>query len=76
MAVPESRVMHILQRSFPRAKIIINDIAGDQNHYALQITCESFKGLSILDQHRAVKDSLADLLKKDLHALTIKVKTG
>lgn len=74
MAIPESRLTDILQQSFPNAKIILTDLAGDQDHYALDITCKSFRGLSLIEQHKMVKHALSEVLQEKLHAITIKTK--
>ena len=54
MAIPASKLQSILQNSFPNAKIKITDTAGDQDHYALEITSDVFEGLSLIKQHRLV----------------------
>ena len=74
MAIPASKLQSILQNSFPNAKIKITDTAGDQDHYALEITSDVFEGLSLIKQHRLVKDALAEVLVKELHAISIKTK--
>lgn len=75
MAISESKLTSILQQSFPDAKIIITDLAGNHDHYALDITSNSFKGLPLFKQHKLVKNALSDVLQKELHAITIKTKT-
>lgn len=72
MAISEERLKLILQQNFPNAKIIITDLAGDQDHYSLEIHSEAFNGLSLIAQHKLVKNALSEVLKKDLHAITIK----
>jgi len=74
MAILESKLQSILQNSFPNAKIKITDTAGDQDHYALEITSDAFKGLPLIKQHRLVKEALAEVLVKELHAISIKTK--
>ena len=51
MAISASKLQSILQNSFPNAKIKITDTAGDQDHYALEITSNAFKGLPLIKQH-------------------------
>ncbi len=72
MAISEAQLKLILQRNFPNAKIIITDLLGDQDHYSLEIHSSAFQGLTLMAQHKLVKNALAELLKKDLHAITIK----
>jgi stress-induced morphogen len=74
MAISETKLTSILQQSFPNAKIKINDLASDQDHYSLDITCSSFKDLPLIKQHRLVKDALSEVLEKQLHAITIKTR--
>lgn len=74
MAISETKLISILQQSFPNAKIKVTDLAGDQDHYSLDITCSSFKGLPLIKQHRLVKDSLSKVLEGELHAITIKTR--
>ena len=74
MAIPASKLQSILQNSFPNAKIKITDTAGDQDHYALEITSDDFEGLSLIKKHRLDKDALAEVLVKELHAISIKTK--
>ena len=74
MAISKTKLISILQQSFPNAKIKITDLAGDQDHYSLDITCSSFKGLPLIKQHRLVKDALSEVLEKELHAITIKTR--
>lgn len=74
MAIAETKLKLILQENFPDAKIIIKDLVGDQNHYSLDITCDSFKDLTLIKQHKLVKNALAEVLKGELHAITIKTR--
>lgn len=76
MAISESKLTGILQQSFPNAKIIITDLAGDQDHYALDLTCKSFQGLPLIAQHKLVTQALSGVLQGELHAITIKTRTN
>ena len=74
MAISELKLQTILQQSFPDAKIIIKDLAGDQDHYSLDITSKQFIGLSLIKQHKLVKSALTEVLHSELHAITIKTR--
>jgi stress-induced morphogen len=37
MAISEEELLLILQQKFPNAKIKLKDLAGDQDHYSLEI---------------------------------------
>lgn len=74
MAISESKLKNILQENFPDAKIIIEDTAGDQDHYAIDITSNAFDGLPLIKQHKLVKNALSEVLKQELHAVTIRTR--
>jgi len=40
-------------------------------HYAVTIVSPVFTGLSMLERHRMVYDALADMMQKEMHALSI-----
>ena len=72
MAISKSELESIILKSFPESTIEIIDLAGDEDHYSLSIVDSSFTGLSLIKQHRMVKEALADVLQSRLHAITIK----
>lgn len=76
MAISHNELEKIIREHFPNATIKIDDLVGDQDHYSLEITDAQFKGLSILKQHRMVKEALGGVLHKDLHAITIKTQVN
>ncbi|MEM1243228.1 MAG: BolA family protein [Pseudomonadota bacterium] len=43
------------------------------SHFAVQIGCEAFVGLSVVACHRLVYQALDDMLPDPIHALRIKV---
>jgi stress-induced morphogen len=75
MAVSIKELEETIRIAFPEAIINISDLANDQDHYALEIKDPSFQGLSLIKQHRMVKDALSNLLHSRLHSITIKTKT-
>ncbi len=72
MAISEKELHSILYQHFPKAQIKIKDLAGDEDHYSLDIKDKSFEGVSLINQHRMVKDALKEVLSSKLHAITIK----
>lgn len=75
MAISSAELNSILQEAFPNAQIKITDLAGDNDHYSLEITDTSFAGQSLINQHRMVKVALKGILHTRLHALTIKTSS-
>lgn len=72
MAINESELKGKLEQYFPDAEIVIRDLAGDGDHYALEITSSDFAGKSRINQHKLVNKALEGCLGTSLHALAIK----
>ena len=45
--------------------------AGGGGHYEVTIGASCFKGLNTLARHRLVYEAVGDLMKKEIHALSI-----
>lgn len=72
MAISKIELEAILRIKFPQAEITLLDTAGDEDHYNLVIKDAAFGGLSVIAQHKLVKDALKEVLSNRLHALSIK----
>ncbi|PCI73341.1 MAG: BolA family transcriptional regulator [Gammaproteobacteria bacterium] len=51
--------------------------AGAQSgmgHFSLDIVSESFEGLTAIKKHQLVYQALAEMMKTDIHALSIKAR--
>ena len=46
MAMTASEIEELIIKAFPNAKVIIDDLRGDGDHYAAQIIAEEFRGKS------------------------------
>lgn len=72
MAIAQSTLENKIKDAFPEANFKVIDLMGDQDHYALEIEDEAFRGKSRIQQHKLVNQALKDCLGTELHALTIK----
>jgi stress-induced morphogen len=61
---------HLLQ-AFPDADIVIQDLAGDGDHYRAKVTSAAFAGLSRIKQHQLVYQALGGRMGGELHALAL-----
>ena len=71
MAIKQEEIYKLLKESFPDADIEINDLAGDDNHYAAKIKSSKFKGKTRVQQHQMVYASLKGKMGNELHALAL-----
>ncbi len=44
-------------------------------HFEVHIVADAFAGKSLIQKHRMVYDALGDMMKTDIHALSIKAST-
>ncbi len=71
MAIKQEEIYSLLKEGFPDADIEINDLAGDDNHYAAKIKSSKFKGKTRVQQHQMVYASLKGKMGNELHALAL-----
>lgn len=71
MAMSAKEIEELLLKSFPDAKIIIDDLRGDGDHYAAQIIAKEFTGKSRVQQHQMVYKAMGGKMGKELHALAL-----
>ena len=71
MAIKQEEIRKLLKKGFPDADIEINDLAGDDNHYAAKVKSSKFKGKTRVQQHQMVYASLKGKMGNELHALAL-----
>lgn len=71
MAMSAKEIEELLLKSFPDAKIIIDDLRGDGDHYAAQIIAKEFIGKSRVQQHQMVYKAMGGKIGNELHALAL-----
>ena len=71
MSFKQEEIHKLLKEGFPDADIEINDLAGDDNHYAAKIKSSKFKGKTRVQQHQMVYASLKGKMGNELHALAL-----
>jgi len=74
MAMDLKEIEKHIKDALPDAKIEIQDLAGDGNHYSATIMSSQFAGKSKIEQHKMVYSSLKGKMGNELHALAIKTK--
>ena len=74
MAMNLKEIEALIKEALPDAKIEIQDLAGDSNHYSATVTSSNFSGKSKIEQHKMVYSSLKGKMGNELHALAIKKK--
>jgi len=74
MPIEQKKLENLIADKFPDSKILVEDLAGDNNHYSVTIESSKFNGLSRIQQHQLVYQSLDGLMDAELHAMQLKTK--
>jgi len=69
---PKAIEQRILQ-AMPEARVSV--ISDDQVHYTARIVSDDFDGLSRIQRHRRVHSAIGDELGREIHALSLDLKT-
>ncbi|PHZ85375.1 BolA family protein [Paremcibacter congregatus] len=71
MAMEASEIEAMIRESLPDAKVTIQDLRGDGDHYAALVVSSAFEGISRVKQHQMVYQALKGKMGDDLHALAL-----
>lgn len=71
MPMPVESLHAHLAEAFPDAEIVIDDLAGDGDHYRARIISSAFAGMPRVRQHQLVYAALKGKMGGELHALAL-----
>ena len=71
MAMEASEIARLIKEAIPDAEVVIEDLRGDGDHYAAQVTSKAFIGKSRVQQHQMVYQALRGRMGNELHALAL-----
>ena len=71
LQMEKNKLEAMIKEAFPDATIILEDTAGDNNHYSAKIISKTFNGKSKVEQHKMVYKALKGKMGNELHALAL-----
>ena len=71
MAMQAADIERLIVEALPDAKVEIQDLAGDGDHYAATVISEAFRGKTRVQQHQIVYAALKGRMGGELHALAL-----
>jgi stress-induced morphogen len=71
MAMEAKAVEALIREGLPGAKVRIEDLRGDGDHYAAYVESAAFIGKSRVQQHQMVYAALKGKMGGELHALAL-----
>lgn len=66
-----SQIEALLKAAFPDAKVAIEDLRGDGDHYSAYVESSAFKDKTRIQQHQLVYAALRGKMGEELHALAL-----
>jgi stress-induced morphogen len=69
--MPAAEIERLIRDAIPDAKVTIDDLRGDGDHYAAHVVSASFKGKSRVQQHQMVYQALKGRMGNELHAMAL-----
>jgi acid stress-induced BolA-like protein IbaG/YrbA len=64
-------VKETIEKKLSGSEVVVRAFAGS-DHLEADIVWSGFKGLGKIEQHQKVYDAIKDLMKEQVHALTMK----
>jgi stress-induced morphogen len=75
MPMHPQEIERLIKERLPDAQVLIEDLAGDGDHYSATVVSEAFRGKTRVQQHQLVYEALQGNVGGQLHALALQTKT-
>jgi stress-induced morphogen len=74
MPMTSKQITNTITAALPDAEVILQDLAGDNDHWQVTVISAAFEGLPRVNQHKLVMDAFGTDMGTTLHALSIKTQ--
>jgi len=71
MPMPASEIERLIRDALPDARVTIEDLRGDGDHYAATVVSAAFTGKTRVQQHQMVYAALKGRMGNELHAMAL-----
>ncbi len=71
MAMDAGEIERLIKDALPDARVTIQDLRGDGDHYAAHVESAAFAGKTRVQQHQIVYAALQGRMGNELHALAL-----
>lgn len=75
MPMSGDEITRLITTALPGAQVELQDLAGDDDHWAAKVTAPQFAGKNRVQQHKLVYDALGGRMGGVLHALQLTTVT-
>ncbi len=64
-----------IERALPGAYVEVRDLTGGGDHFEALVVSPGFEGRSLVERHQVVYSALGELMRAQVHALSLKTLT-
>ena len=64
-----------INKGLPNAEVNVVDLKGTGDHFSTLIISDLFEGVSLVDRHKMVYNTISDIMTNQIHAIQIKTLT-
>ncbi|MGH7001617.1 MAG: BolA family protein [Stellaceae bacterium] len=76
MALDAATIEKLIKDGLPGARVTIEDLRGDGDHYAALVVSSAFKGKTRVQQHQMVYAALQGRMGNELHELALQTSAA
>ena len=70
-----NKISELISSGLNNAHVEVTDTTGGGDHFSATVISDDFEGLSLVDQHQLVYNTLGNYLTNEIHALQLKTMT-
>ena len=71
MVMHAHEIESLIKDGIPEARVTIEDLRGDGDHYAVYVVAPAFEGKTRVQQHQMVYQALQGRMGQELHAMAL-----
>ena len=60
-----------IKEHLPSAQIKATDLTGGGDHWQLVVRASEFRGKCLIEQHQLIYKALGDMMRQEIHALSL-----
>ena len=64
-------IINRIKQELPSAQIKATDLTGGGDHWQLTVRAAEFKGKSLIEQHQMIYKALGEMMRQEIHALSL-----
>ena len=64
-----------IKKHIPDSRVKVKDKTGNGDHFSVLVISNEFEGITLVDRHKMIYESLSQYVTKEIHALQIKTYT-